>query len=97
MIALAAGGRHACSIDVHGIVWCWGDNAYGQVDPSEPGGMLTPRRLPLSAPAISLASGRRHTCALTAGGAVWCWGSNEHGALGDGTTVQRPGAVVVDL
>ena len=30
--SISAGGYHSCGINVHGEVYCWGDNSSGQSD-----------------------------------------------------------------
>ena len=43
-----------------------------------------------------LALGARHGCVRRgARGEVWCWGENQWGQVGDGTTTEHPGPVVV--
>lgn len=54
-----------------------------------------------SAPAIlsdvaALAAGEAHTCAVLRDGRVMCWGDNDRGQLGDGTTAERAGPVLVE-
>jgi len=44
---------------------------------------------------VAVNAGTSHTCAVTAGGAAYCWGDNSYGQLGDGTTTERDGPVVV--
>jgi alpha-tubulin suppressor-like RCC1 family protein len=76
--ATSVGRSHECAID-DGLVWCWGDNAFGQVS----GLRDVPR-----GDATAIAAGRNHACAIIDGN-VWCWGDNSHGQLGGtGTTVE---------
>lgn len=42
-----------------------------------------------------LSAGGHHTCGLTTGGTTYCWGVNGSGQLGDGTTMQSTGPVLV--
>jgi alpha-tubulin suppressor-like RCC1 family protein len=44
-------------------VTCWGDNAWGQIDP------------PSSLQAVSLVADGSNSCAIDSGGVVTCWGS----------------------
>lgn len=81
---LAAGGAHTCALKTDGSVWCWGDNALGQLGD----GTTTARAAPVQVEALSglsvvqLSGGAEHTCALTSGGELYCWGGNEDGQLG---------------
>jgi alpha-tubulin suppressor-like RCC1 family protein len=83
---LAGGGAHTCGLTSTGSVYCWGDNASGQVGDNS----TTDRSAPVAVASIltfaSIDAGAQHTCALTGTGAAWCWGLNSRGQLGDGTT-----------
>ncbi|HVY39747.1 MAG TPA: RCC1 repeat-containing protein [Polyangia bacterium] len=99
IVALSAGGAHACLLRQDGHVTCWGRNSDGQLGD----GTLTPRssggRVTGLEGAVALASGDRHACAVVAAGAVACWGADDTGQLGDGggpdrlTPVTVPGVV----
>lgn len=106
--AVAAGYVHTCAA-VAGQVYCWGDDAVGELgdpsrmDPARPGPV--PGISGVSA--LSAGGGENggtprtyygHTRAI-AGGVVWCWGADDSGQLGDGAfQVARPApAPVVGL
>jgi alpha-tubulin suppressor-like RCC1 family protein len=71
---------HACSIDNHGELFCWGRNdqsragypqaIYSTVISAPPG----PVSLGPSVQVVALGLGMRHGCALDARGLVRCWG-----------------------
>jgi alpha-tubulin suppressor-like RCC1 family protein len=102
---IAAGGfsiGHTCALTIGGAVYCWGDNALGQLgigtggaesdltahpEPARVNGLLT-------ITAITAGLGR-HTCALTGTGDAYCWGENSFGALGDGSFQHSPVPVPV--
>jgi hypothetical protein len=44
--ALAAGPRGACGIIAETALWCWGDNAVGQLAPGGPSRLLRPTLVP---------------------------------------------------
>lgn len=83
---VSSGGAHTCSLDVLGVVRCWGQNNFGQVG----GGLSSTYALPVAVQlgnrAFDVSAGKQHTCALILPGKVVCWGSNSFGQLGDGTT-----------
>ncbi|MGE0785828.1 MAG: RCC1 domain-containing protein [Sandaracinaceae bacterium] len=85
---VVAGGRHACLIDAEGDVYCWGDNAEGQL--ARTGAFSArPRRVTLDAAATDLALGDAHTCAVVSSTpmpSVRCWGTNGNSELGSGLT-----------
>jgi hypothetical protein len=81
-----------------GGVWCWGDNAHGQLGD----GTTTEHHEPVRVSrfdggilddVIGVDAGEAHACAVTAAGTAWCWGWNDFGQLGDGTTTERHGAI----
>lgn len=90
---LSAGGAHTCGI-ADGEVYCWGNNANGQLGD----GTTTTRTSPVQVAGLTgvtaIAAGTAHTCAL-AEGTVSCWGYNGWGGLGDGTTQNRTTPVAV--
>lgn len=81
--AISSGFRHSCALDA-GRVYCWGDNALGQLgrDPA-----LTPMAdAPLEVPGlqdvVALDAGDSHNCVRRADESVWCWGDNSSLQLG---------------
>jgi len=84
---VATGEYHSCTLTHAGTVFCWGDNANGELGI---GSALTqstvPAAVPDSANLTALSLGAYHTCAVTTAGAVQCWGYNYYGQLGNGST-----------
>lgn len=88
------GGEHFCAI-VSGGVWCWGDNAYGQIGDGTASARSTPVQVSgLTSGVTRISVGSYSSCAIQSG-AAYCWGSNSNGHLGDGTTTNRSTPVQV--
>jgi alpha-tubulin suppressor-like RCC1 family protein len=89
VVAVSAGGSHACALRADGLVACWGRNDDGQLGD----GTRTPRSIPVRVSglgkAVAIAAGARHTCAALATGTVVCWGADDAGQLGDGGGADR--------
>jgi alpha-tubulin suppressor-like RCC1 family protein len=84
---VAPGGSHTCAVTVGGSVWCWGDNASGQLaNGTMTGRSAVPVQVSGISDAIDITSGRSHTCIVRTGGGVSCWGGNSSGQLGTGNT-----------
>lgn len=91
---IAAGASHACALASNGAVYCWGDNAVGEVGVpvaknascvggnGAPNGCVTAPTLVPGLSAIKVAAGSLFTCAVDKAGDVWCWGYNNLGQLG---------------
>lgn len=88
-VQVAAGGRHTCALTVDGHVWCWGDNARGQLGREDVDETADPVLVESVSGVTAIDAGGAHTCAIDADDAVWCWGANGSGQLGDGTTQDR--------
>ncbi len=89
---LVAGHNHTCALLASGLIYCWGDNQFGQLgynrtdrlgdgEPVTSFGYVTVGDL-----ATRIAAGGDHTCAILQSGALRCWGRNDFGQLGRGNT-----------
>jgi alpha-tubulin suppressor-like RCC1 family protein len=88
-IAQVAGGSgHSCAVTSFGEVWCWGENAFGQLGIG--GTTDSPKSVAVLSSVARVATGSHHTCALSGGGgtagSLYCWGYNAYGQLGLGAT-----------
>lgn len=89
----SGGHSQTCVVGSAGGVYCWGDNAGGQLGSSD----LEPQPFPtrvqgLPDDVVEVALGWLHTCARTNAGEVWCWGTNDYGELGSGNPGGPPQA-----
>ncbi len=90
VVAIAAGGEHACAVTASRGVMCWGRNLYGQLGD----GSTTTRLAPVDTKGLvsgtaALALGRNHSCAVATDGALKCWGLNNTGELGIDVTTNQ--------
>src|SRR2546429_4619518 len=94
--SLGGRGYHSMALKTDGTIWCWGDNASGQLGNGVAfTGTNTPVRvIGLTNPA-SISGGGFFSLALMPDGTVRSWGDNSHGQLGDGTTSNRYTPVTV--
>lgn len=87
---IATGFNHNCALDSDGKIYCWGQNAYGELGNNS----TTISNAPV-ATSMNEFGGRRvkqiiagffYSCALTTDGSVFCWGTTENGRIGTGQT-----------
>lgn len=107
---VSAGGSHTCAIDTGQRLFCWGDNALGQLGSgmvpdvacptnTQPAARCQPNGVIVSGGQTwkQVSAGQAHTCGLTTGDAVMCWGSNQWGQLGNGGVVDSRVPVPVGI
>jgi alpha-tubulin suppressor-like RCC1 family protein len=79
-----------CALLSDHTVWCWGDNAYGELGSgsSVPGFSARPAQVPGLANIVQIAAGPGGwtVCALLQEGSVRCWGANDADQLGVDTS-----------
>ena len=76
--------QHSCALKRDGTVWCWGDNAKGQLGDGSTRVRHRPRKVRGLRGVVAIALGDKHSCALRNDGTVWCWGDNGHSQVGNG-------------
>lgn len=85
VVQLSAGGDdHACAVSEHGEVYCWGDNARGQLGVEGKQPRLAAVAVPGVRDAAEVYAADDRSCARSRDGAVSCWGD-----LGDGVGFRR--------
>lgn len=81
---VSSGGMSSCQVRPNGSLWCWGDNAHGQVGDGTRRTRLRPIRIGRDFNWETVSSGGGTTCAIKTTGTLWCWGNNHRGQLGIG-------------
>lgn len=90
VVEFALGLSHTCARTTGGGVWCWGDDARGQLGDDGWGHSRVPRQVVgLASGVRQIAAGWKHACAIGDSGGLSCWGGNEDGELGDGSLENR--------
>ena len=95
--SVAGGGAHSCAIS-GGAVFCWGQDADGQLgnggsvgDPDSPAAV---QATGLSG-AAQVCAGDSHSCAVLRDGRVACWGAGADGRLGTGSSSDQTAPLVL--
>jgi alpha-tubulin suppressor-like RCC1 family protein len=87
--AISAGESHTCGLRGSGLLFCWGDDYYGELGDGTSGTFTpvgTPEAIAASTTWDQISTGGIITCAIDDTGALWCWGYGGGGALGAGNT-----------
>jgi alpha-tubulin suppressor-like RCC1 family protein len=96
-LSVSAGGAQSCAVLSSGALFCWGNDAQGELGTGSAGSNATTPVLVNglgSGVLLGLAGNNETACALE-GSALLCWGDNSEGEVGDGTFVQRNAPVGV--
>ncbi len=86
--SISAGASDTCVTDPHGYIFCWGDNAFGEIGWGSGIPLLPPYTTVVGYPvqgvyhATSTSVGTYHACATFDNGAVACWGRNDSYQVG---------------
>jgi len=90
--SIAVGFDYACAVtgldatNFHGVGWCWGNNASGQLGDGTTTSRSTPTPIKGLANVVWFATDRQTTCAGARGVPLECWGLDNAGQVGDGLT-----------
>ena len=78
------------AITENGNLYCWGNNAFGQVGNGTFGNQATPVRVLSDVISVSYSSSDSATVsAITENGDLYCWGYNGCGAVGNGSSTKE--------
>jgi alpha-tubulin suppressor-like RCC1 family protein len=78
-------GQTACGLTTAGELYCWGENAFGQVGDGTTDHHPSPTLVALPGPVLSFTVGGTHACAVLVSSAGYCWGDGSLGQLGEAT------------
>lgn len=88
---LSAGSFHTCAVRrVSGEVYCWGDNAFGQLGTGDFNRGVLPRKPNLGNGYIYVTAGGYHTCVLFSNGLAVCFGRDTYGEVGSNQGIRVP-------
>jgi alpha-tubulin suppressor-like RCC1 family protein len=87
---LAGKGDRTCVQGVDGMMYCWGQNKYGELGD----GTHDVQPVPVLDSAVAepvkvFGIGWSHTCGVMTDDTLFCWGWNFYGQLGEGSTANR--------
>ena len=86
---VSAGSSTTCGIKTDGTLWCWGDNAHGQLGVNDTVNRSGPTQVTTYTGWSAVSVGDRHVCASITMQRLYCWGDNTSGQLGHATTAPR--------
>jgi alpha-tubulin suppressor-like RCC1 family protein len=94
VVSTATAYATPCALTADNLMYCWGQNHYGQVGDGSTTHRYAPVAVTVQNPGllgktISYISGGVNRNCATADGSTYCWGLNGNGQLGDGTTINR--------
>lgn len=93
---IAMRGSAACALRDGGAVFCWGQNAHGNLGDRTTTSTLDPVQVQGLPEIAHIATGELTACAVDVDGGLWCWGGNGNGQVGVPGPVDQLLAVNID-
>jgi alpha-tubulin suppressor-like RCC1 family protein len=99
-IMMSSGFNNVMALKANGTVWCWGNNASGQLGDNSRTNRSSPVAVVGSHSFINISYGaslevNSTTAALKSDGSAWCWGNNTRGQIGNNTVTSYSSPVAV--
>jgi len=83
--SVSTSGYNTCFLSESEALYCFGENANGQVGIGQSGAVLTPTKVDGVSGVSQVSMSWSATCAINSQGDIYCWGDNTWGQLGIGT------------
>ncbi len=77
--AVSVGRYHSCALAADGRIFCWGQNAYGELGDGTTTARSYPAVVAGSVSYSAISANTYHSCALGSAGEAYCWGDNPNG------------------
>jgi alpha-tubulin suppressor-like RCC1 family protein len=99
---VAVGNGYTCSIASDNLVYCWGDNYYGELGNNSQNSSFVPVAIDISGALAGktikrIAADDLHACVIASDDQAYCWGDNYHGLLGNNSQNSSSVPVAVDI
>ena len=90
---ISTGNSHTCAIASNNQIYCWGNNASGQLGNNSTAQSTSPVAVDISGAlngldVKSISVSNNFSCATTSNDKAYCWGLNTNGQLGNNSTTQ---------
>jgi len=99
VISISGGNSHSVALKSNGMVYTWGNNEFGQLGDNIATQRDVPEQVTCLSGVIAISAGSKsnHNMALMSNGTVYAWGLNNYGQLGDGTTIDSPVPLTIQI
>lgn len=95
---IVAAGGFSCALASDGGIYCWGNNAFGDLGDGTSIPHARPTQVGTATDWIDVDARTNAGCGIRTDHAMWCWGFGTTGQIGDGRTmtVYEPTKVITD-
>lgn len=95
-VAVSAGEEHSLALNIHGELFAWGSNRFGQIGVNSSTELYN-EPIKVGDGFKSISAGSQHSVSIKSDGSLWAWGYNFYGQLGYTTPTKANSLVPVRI